>query len=142
MSLESGFEQRLRDSIRSSIALGYNPNRFTSMLDGYGGVGVAKRLVASGELQDGIKKLVAMGRPELSMESIMLEPQFATLFTECVKPASREKPLRTPPVGNGEFVVERPFLQPAQRTVARGGLLPACHHLSPGARHVRIGKRV
>jgi hypothetical protein len=47
MDLEADFEQRLRDSIRESIALGYNPTRFTAMLDNYGGVGVAKRLVAS-----------------------------------------------------------------------------------------------
>jgi hypothetical protein len=33
MDLEADFEQRLRDSIRESIALGYNPTRFTAMLD-------------------------------------------------------------------------------------------------------------
>ena len=81
MSLEGEFEQRPRDSIRESITLGYDPTRFTDMLNTWGGVGVAKRLVASGEIQDGIKKIVAMGHPELSMESIMLEPRFATLFT-------------------------------------------------------------
>ena len=72
MSLETEFEQRLREAIRASIALGYNPTRFTNMLETYGGVGVAKRLVTSGELQDGIRKIVALGHPELSMESIML----------------------------------------------------------------------
>ncbi|MCI0700339.1 MAG: hypothetical protein L0241_04595 [Planctomycetia bacterium] len=89
MSLEADFEQRLRDSIQASIALGYNPTRFVNMLDSYGGVGVAKRLVASGELQDGIKKIVAMGHPELSMESIMLEPQFASLFSQGELAAAR-----------------------------------------------------
>ena len=89
MSLETDFEQRLRDSIRESIALGYNPIRFTDMLETYGGVSVAKRLVTSGELQDGIKKIVAMGHPELSMESIMLESQFATLFTQGELAAAR-----------------------------------------------------
>ena len=89
MSLDADFEQRLRDAIRASIALGYNPTRFTNMLDAYGGVGVAKRLVASGELQDGIKKIVAMGHPELSMESIMLEAQFATLFARGELAAAR-----------------------------------------------------
>ncbi len=89
MNLEGDFEQRLRDSIRDSIALGYNPTRFTDMLTTWGGVGVARRLVASGEIQDGIKKIVAMGHPELSMESIMLEPQFAALFTEGELAAAR-----------------------------------------------------
>lgn len=75
------FEQRLWASIDASITLGYNPTRFTDMLNTWGGVGVARRLVASGEIQDGIRKIVSMGHPELSMESIMLEPQFAPLFT-------------------------------------------------------------
>ena len=46
-----------------------------------GGKLTAKRLVASGEIQDGIRRIIEMGHPELSMESIMLEPQFASLFT-------------------------------------------------------------
>ena len=78
--LSQQFEQRLVDSVRDSIELGYNPTRFTDMLNTWGGVGVAQRLVASGELQDGIKKLVAMGHPELTMESIMLEPEFSAIF--------------------------------------------------------------
>jgi hypothetical protein len=85
MSLEAQFEERLWDSIRKSIALGYNPTRFTDMLKTWGGVGVAQRLVASGEIQDGIKKIVALGHPELSM----LEPQFDSLFTEGELAAAR-----------------------------------------------------
>jgi hypothetical protein len=86
---EGEFEQRLRDSIRESISLGYNPTRFTEMLNTWGAVGTAKRLVASGEIQDGIRRIVEMGHPELSMESIMLEPQFVSLFTEGELPAAR-----------------------------------------------------
>jgi hypothetical protein len=81
MTLEDEFEKRLRDAVRSSIALGYNPTLFADMLKSWGGVGVARRLIASGEIQYGFKKIVAMGHPELSMESIMLEPQFVPLFT-------------------------------------------------------------
>jgi hypothetical protein len=81
MSLETDFEDRLRDSVQRSIALGYNPFIFADMLNTWGGVGVARKLIASGEIQSGIKKIVAMGHPELSMESIMLEPQFESLFT-------------------------------------------------------------
>jgi hypothetical protein len=79
--LEAEFEQRLRDSIRESISLWYNPTRFTDMLNTWGGIGTARRLVASGEIQEGIRRIVQMGHPELSMESIMLEPQFSSLFT-------------------------------------------------------------
>src|SRR4051794_3219053 len=87
--LEVEFEQRLRESIRRSISLGYNPTRFTDMVNSYGGVGTARRLVVSGEIQDGIRRIVKMGHPELSMESIMLEPRFAPLFTEGELAAAR-----------------------------------------------------
>jgi hypothetical protein len=51
---EIAFEERLRDSIRESIGLGYNPIRITEMLDRHGGKGTAERLVRSGEIQDGL----------------------------------------------------------------------------------------
>src|SRR5262245_49783744 len=87
--VEGEFEHRLRDSIHESISLGYNPTRLSGMRNSWGGVGTAKRLVASGEIQDGIRRIVEMGHPELSMESIMLEPQFASLFTEGELQAAR-----------------------------------------------------
>jgi hypothetical protein len=87
--LEAEFEQRLRDSIQESVAMSYNPTRFTEMLNTLGGLETARRLVASGDLQDGILRIVAMGHAELAMESIMLEPRFATLFTQGQLDAAR-----------------------------------------------------
>ncbi len=87
--LEIAFEERLRDSIRQSIRLGYNPIRITEMLNRYGGKGTAERLVRSGEIQDGIRRIVAMGYPKLSVESIMLEPEFKPLFAEADLAAAR-----------------------------------------------------
>lgn len=78
--LESEFEQRLRDSISESITLGYTPTRFIQMLDAHSGKETAKLLVKSGEIQDGLRRIVQMGHHELAMESIMLEPQFEPLF--------------------------------------------------------------
>jgi hypothetical protein len=80
-SLAMEFEQRLRGSIQASIELGYHPTRFAEMLNTFDGVTMAKRLVRSDEIQDGLRRIVELGHPELAMESIMLEPQFATLFT-------------------------------------------------------------
>lgn len=89
MNPEDEFERRLRESVRDSIPLGYNPTRFADMLDKQGGVGTARRLVASGELQDGLRQVIELGRPDLAMESIMLEPQFASLFTSGQLDAAR-----------------------------------------------------
>jgi hypothetical protein len=87
--LEAEFEQRLYDAIRESISLGYSPARIETMLKNYGGVKLAKRLVVSGEIQSGIKTIKAMGHPELSIESIMLEPKFSSLFSEGERAAAQ-----------------------------------------------------
>jgi len=87
--LELEFERRLCDSIRESIRLGYNPTRITEMIDIHGGKSTARLLVESGEIQDGLRRIVEMGYPELSVESIMLEAQFAPLFTKEVLTAAQ-----------------------------------------------------
>lgn len=79
--LESEFSARLRDSIRQSHDLGYHPTRFEQMLDEQGALGLARKLIKSGEIQDGFKAVVKLGRKDLTMESIMLEPNFQSLFS-------------------------------------------------------------
>lgn len=78
--LERLFTARLRAAIEICRQLGYNPSRFERMLNDRGGLGTARHLIASGELQDGFLEVVGMGRSELTMESIMLEDEFAPLF--------------------------------------------------------------
>lgn len=51
------------------------------MLTTLGGIGLAKKLVLSGELQEGLKTLAKLERLDLSMEAIMQEEKFAHLFT-------------------------------------------------------------
>lgn len=51
------------------------------MVHDLGGVATAKRLVSSGELQDGLIKLAHLRRLDLSMECIMQESEFRKLFT-------------------------------------------------------------
>ena len=79
--LESEFSARLRDAIRKSHDLGYHPTRFEQMLDEQGALGLARKLIKSGEIQDGFKAVVKLGRKDLTMESIMLEPKFKSLFS-------------------------------------------------------------
>lgn len=87
--LATEFEARLRDANRQCIPLGYDPHRFTKMLDDSDGRTLAKKLVISGELQDGLKRLAKLDRLDLSMEWIMLEQKFAPLFTEDELKAAR-----------------------------------------------------
>lgn len=87
--LASIFTERLRDAMRQSHALDYHPHRFEQMLSAEGGLALARRLVKSGELQDGLKAMIKLGRRDLAMESIMLEEEFATLFTPAERAAAR-----------------------------------------------------
>ncbi len=75
------FQRRLEESIAESQRHGYNPTRIIDMLRSNTAVEVAKKLVLSGHIQSGLKKTVAESRAELAIESIMLDPEFATLFT-------------------------------------------------------------
>jgi hypothetical protein len=59
------------------------------MLREHQGLGTAKKLIASGAIQDGFRKVVELGRPDLTMESIMLEPEFQTLFSRAELDAAR-----------------------------------------------------
>lgn len=78
--VEHDFMTRLKVAIEECHRLGYHPNDFEGMLSNASAVHVAEKLVTSSELQAGLKKLSKMGRLDLSVESIMLEPQFSTLF--------------------------------------------------------------
>jgi hypothetical protein len=78
---ENELLERFADSISQSRSLGYNPSEFERMLQAYGAVGVAKRLIKSGEIQSGFKALINLGRADLTMEAIMLEEQFKSIFT-------------------------------------------------------------
>jgi hypothetical protein len=81
-STSERFEARIAKDIREAIELGYHPHRFEEMVNSYGAVDTAKRLVRSGDLQDGLKRLRSMGRLDLSMETVMLEEEFSSLFSE------------------------------------------------------------
>lgn len=88
-NLAQEFAARLHAAILECHRLKYHPTRFEQMLQSSDAVTLAKKLVASGELQDGLKKLKGMGRLDLSMEEIMLEPKFAPLFAKQELDAAR-----------------------------------------------------
>jgi hypothetical protein len=87
--LATVFSERLRDTVRQAHALDYHPHRFEQMLNVEGGLALAHRLVKSGELQDGLRALIRLGRRDLAMESIMLEEEFKPLFTPAERAAAR-----------------------------------------------------
>lgn len=83
------FHARAVQAMNASVELGYNPTIMRRMLESENAVEIAKRMVRSGDIQQGLAELVALGHPELTLESIMLEEQFAPLFTRQELDAAR-----------------------------------------------------
>jgi hypothetical protein len=67
---------------KAKDACDYKPTRFLQMVQEYGGVRTAKRLLARSEVQSGLETLWECHRLDLSMEALVLKPRFQSLFTE------------------------------------------------------------
>jgi hypothetical protein len=67
---------------QSRSELTYNPRYFVSMLAQYGALGAVRRLLAAPAVSDGFVFLWERQRLDLSVESLVLDPRFAHLFTE------------------------------------------------------------
>ncbi|MCE2027446.1 hypothetical protein [Sessilibacter corallicola] len=81
MSLRDEFLSEIKSAVRQCYELGYAPTRFEKMITESHPVEVAKSFVVSGEFQYGFKELNKMGRPELTVEGIMSQDKYKTLFT-------------------------------------------------------------
>ena len=82
MSLEAEFTQALEGTIEAAKARKYFPTYFMQMLGEYGGVETAKRLLASREPQTGLFELYRLDLLHESMEAVVLQAKFHSLFTE------------------------------------------------------------
>lgn len=67
---------------RAKDEVGYNASRFRQMVVEHGGLATAKRLLHSPTVSDGYEKLWEEGRLDLSVEALVLDPGWASLFTE------------------------------------------------------------
>ncbi|WP_394201411.1 hypothetical protein [Shewanella waksmanii] len=76
------FEAAVRAAVRECYEIGYAPTRFEQMISVDHPVEVARKFVVSGDFQYGFRELLNMGRNDLTIESIMLQPAFSDLFTQ------------------------------------------------------------
>ena len=78
-------------------ALGYTPRRALNMVNQYGAVDAARRLLQMpGVTSQGLETLWEHHRLDLSIEALMLKPEFASLFTN--RPLSSVTPLFVQPL--------------------------------------------
>jgi hypothetical protein len=81
--IESRFHEAMLDVYRRAKAeAGYNAGYFLQMVVERGGLPTARYLLNTSEVSEGYKALWERKRLDLTVEAVMLEPQWQTLFTE------------------------------------------------------------
>jgi hypothetical protein len=81
--LEASFAHRMKDVyLRGRSEAGSNAPFFLNMLSQYGPLETAHKLLASPAISDGFADLWERGRLDLTVEAVVVEPQFFELFSE------------------------------------------------------------
>jgi len=79
---EAEFHRAMMDVYEAAQARDYYATYFKGMIDEYGGVEAAKRLLAKREIQSGLMRLWELSLLDHSMEAAVLQERFRSLFTE------------------------------------------------------------
>ena len=66
----------------TAVQRGYHATYFKEMLDRYGGVQAAKRLLADTNVRSGLFKLYELGLLAYSAEALVTQQRFAALFSQ------------------------------------------------------------
>lgn len=71
--------------------IGYNATRFLVMVKELGGLQAAHQLLAGERIHDGFAELLLAGRPDLTVEALVLKPEFQPLFSDAELRIARER---------------------------------------------------
>lgn len=82
MSIEDQLTSVLRGTYETARERGYIATYFLQMLEEHGGLETARRLLAKPEAQQGLFELWDRGLLDISMEAVILQDRFRSLFTE------------------------------------------------------------
>ena len=81
INLESGFHKEMLRIYAEAKEFGYYPNYFHGMVVDRGGLPAAKHLLVGQELSDGFIRLWEECRLDLSVEALVLQDPWSSLFT-------------------------------------------------------------
>ena len=81
-ALEEKLRVELISNTKECRKLGYNPTAFLEMLNKYGALGTVQKLIHAPHVSDGYSKLFMLGRLDLTLEAIMLKPEYQILLTK------------------------------------------------------------
>ena len=92
MTLEEQFQQEMMNGIEySKRVLHYTPHYFLRMVYEHGAVATAKMLMGDSTVQEGLMTLSNLGRLDMSMEAMVLDRKYSTLFTYEERKAARQR---------------------------------------------------
>jgi len=81
-NIETQFAHAMIGVYETAKKHNYNATYFKRMIDQYGGLQAAKRLLATSDIQTGLMELWSRKLLDTSMEAIVLQERFQSLFTE------------------------------------------------------------
>ncbi len=91
--LEAEFHDEMVNTyIEAKKECRYNARRFFQMVNQYGGVETARRLMATEDVaQSGLTRLYLCDRLDISVEAKMLLPKYAVLFADELRAIARKR---------------------------------------------------
>lgn len=88
----SKFDAAMEDIYHNAKSeIGYNATRFLVMVKELGGLQAAHQLLAGERIHDGFAELLLAGRPDLTVEALVLRPEFQSLFSDDELQVARER---------------------------------------------------
>ena len=88
-ALTRAFDDAMRKIYLDAKNAGYNATRFLQMLGDHGGVETAHRLLPN--MSDGFTELWKRNRLDLTVESLILKPEWQELFSESERDIARSR---------------------------------------------------
>ncbi len=88
---ERSFHDALMDATRECKRLRYNPAYAPRMVVELGAVGACKRLPEESEVSEGFTRLWELRRLDLTVEAVVLRPEFASLFSPDERAVARQR---------------------------------------------------
>jgi hypothetical protein len=90
--VRAAFERGMKNIyVRARNEAGYNAVFFFEMLSSLGGLGTAHRLLATSDVSSGFTALYERGRLDLTVEALVVQPQFAELFSDYELEIARQR---------------------------------------------------
>jgi len=80
-SLEDEFHDAMVNIYKRALEAGYKATYFLQMVNKSGGVATAKQLINSEKVSVGFTKLWELGKLDLTVEALVQDPKWKSLFT-------------------------------------------------------------